>query len=256
MTNSFQPDPGEPRDVQALSLIESLILRGQVALFVGSTLEPRISITTDKHKKNCAIDEPRVREWLAEVFWMEKRAVLREREIERVLLVIKGKAYHESRGDSHDLEIAEILQKEPVLGVIAEFMFARNCPYKKTAEVLHNDLRDFAKKRKLGRRLIEKLPGGSNVLTKVLRFNEHVLTQLGVRFADEGRDRDGRCKVSLTLVAEDPNRQPSVQPSAKSASGDNTLATDDDRSDEEFLARVGRLKSRQTQPSKEGERND
>lgn len=58
-----------PRDVRAVELVENLLEQKAIELFVDVTLQPRILIAQDPHEQNWALDDRRVRDWLAERFW-------------------------------------------------------------------------------------------------------------------------------------------------------------------------------------------
>ena len=98
------------------------ILATQPELFINIVGQPtvRLSGPTERpHAESWPLRSGRVKAWIAEFMWDLSCIVLAEREIDRIITVLIGKAWHDPR---HDTELTEALDADPLLEALVILM--------------------------------------------------------------------------------------------------------------------------------------
>lgn len=111
-------DKHVPQDVIALRLI----LDANPELYCDIAGEPRIRLPTASEQppeELWSLRSDRVRAWIAEFIWEKSTRVLLDREIDRILNILEGKAWLDQR---RDLELCDAIEHESVLEALLLFI--------------------------------------------------------------------------------------------------------------------------------------
>ncbi len=98
------------------------ILAMQPELFINIIGQPTIRLPGVQKRPlpiTCPLRSDRVKAWIAELMWSRFGIVLAEREIDRIVTVLVGKAWHDLR---HDTELTEAIDDDPLLETLVIFM--------------------------------------------------------------------------------------------------------------------------------------
>ncbi len=104
------------------ALALDLILATQPELFINVVGQPTIGLpfsSTPPNRDTWPLRSERVKAWIAEFVWERAGMVLAEREIDRIVTVLVGKAWHDPR---HDSELADAMDTDPLLEAVVIFM--------------------------------------------------------------------------------------------------------------------------------------
>lgn len=185
-----------------------------------------------------------VRGWLTQFLWKAEGILLHERELDRVLRALHGLSLRHKLDRVTDPALLELLETEPTVAVIVEFMHAeKRSKLEHTMESLWKTLRDFARERGLLVRGQKRFPGGANVLSRKMNRFANELKPFGIRFT---MTRSNGCKVVLERL-DDSATQPSAEPSTQNPANDMDLAPADAK--QAMLARLAAKRRQQPDPS-------
>src|SRR5687768_13761593 len=95
-----------------------LILNTQPELFINLVGQPMIVLPSAGEQPSSGpwpLRSDRVKAWFAEVVWKQLRVVLAEREIDRIIIVLVGRAWHDQRTN---IAITEAIEQDPLLDVL------------------------------------------------------------------------------------------------------------------------------------------
>jgi len=104
------------------ALALEMILAEQPELFCDIVGTPRIRLPPARDhppEEPWCLRSERVRAWIADFFWEKSKRVLLDREIDRILNVLEGKAWQDQR---RDLELCDAIEQDPVLEALLLFM--------------------------------------------------------------------------------------------------------------------------------------
>jgi hypothetical protein len=185
-----------------------------------------------------------VRGWLTQFIWKAEGILLHERELDRLLQALAGLSLREKVDRVTDPALLDLLENEPTVAVIVEYMHAEKQTRKETTmESLWKTLRDFARERGLLVRGKNRFPGGANVLSRKLNRFENELKQFEIQFK---MTRSNGCKVVLERLG-DSTSQPSAEQSALNPTTDQGLPPADAK--QSMLAKLADKRRQQTDPS-------
>jgi|GEM_PF-6184682 len=235
----------------ALEMILDQVKSQKIHLYLSVLKEPQIFLDLEGRPPGCfPLFDPAVRHWLADYAWEKEIGLLRPQELDRVLCVLAGRAMRTSVGRISDPALLRVIESEPAVAVLLEYMHAQTAARLEfTMEKLWDVLSQFARKRgllKLGRR---RFPGGSNVLSRLLKQFIPVFAQLGIKIVIA---RSNGSKVSLTRL-DDSRAESSAASSVDNSAENKTLSPEDDR--ERRRAHLLERKNRQQPNLNEGESN-
>ena len=185
--------------------------------------------------------------WLTSFGFFECRHLLKGEAVMRMQRVLKTHAMRKQEGTIHDAEALQVLQTEPVVATVVEYMQARNREETTTSQ-LYDNLTEFINRQRLTFRGRKGFPGGSNVLGKQLKAFKRVFKALGV-CVDWKRSDGG--KVTLTRVDRTPN-QPSAEASADNSNNSNDLSHEDGTS--RILAALAARRIKEDSQSRESKK--
>lgn len=114
------------------------ILAMKPELFINVVGQPTIGLPSSPERiqqKIWPLRSERVKAWIAEFTWDQSQIVLAEREIDRIVTVLVGKAWHDSR---HDVELTDAMDQDPLLEALLILMhehaiFDKTCTALQTA---------------------------------------------------------------------------------------------------------------------------
>ena len=148
---------------------------------------------------------------LSEFIWRTEKILLDRRGVGRIMLVLQGLTLANSVGRPTDPALLELLETEPTVAVITEFMQSeKRSKLENTMESLWKELHGFAQQRDLLAIGKKRFPRGSNVLSRSMTCYKDQLMLLGIRFS---MTRSNGCRVVLERL-DDPASEPSAEPSA------------------------------------------
>jgi hypothetical protein len=121
-TESSGSDAAVNAAVRQPALALERILASRPDLYINVVGQPtiRIPIVSERPQRDTwPLHSNRVKAWIAELVWAQSGIVLAEREIERVVMVLVGKAWHDLR---NDVELTEAMDEDPLLEALMIFM--------------------------------------------------------------------------------------------------------------------------------------
>jgi len=184
-----------------------------------------------------------VRAWIAEFAWDGKHGLLRERDLDRILTFLRGRAMRKRLPQISDPAMLHLLRSEPVIAVVYEFMYEHATGrHEDTMEPLWKAWKVFAQERGLLRLGRKRFPGGSQVLSRLLTHFKETLLALGI--AIEIKRSDGS-NVTLQRSSDAPAPQSSSEACGSNPGSDKPLGAVDDKTAQ--IARLRELKAIQTQ---------
>lgn len=229
-----------------LKAILAAVEARRIFLYRSPTNKPHIRVPLkgmdDEHYH---ILDKEVEYWLANFVW-DMGVLLRPSELEQIIKVLAGRAMANPSTKISDPTLLKILETEPVVVVVAEYMLLHSPGhYEHRTEDLWKLLHDFAKKRDLLRIGKKKFPGGSNVLSRQLKLFASVFKLLGIVI--EVKRANGSW---TTIIRLDDSHTESSSPNFNP---DNDLPHEDDR--KQRLANLQALKESSALQQSEGETN-
>jgi hypothetical protein len=149
MTSATAPDSTDNEtDVIAVvrqpALALALILATKPELFINVVGQPTIGLPSSPERlqqKTWPLRSERVKAWIAEFIWHQSGIVLAEREIDRIVTVLVGKAWHDPR---HDIELTDAMDQDPLLEALLILMH-EHAIFDKTCTALHTALDQVAR---------------------------------------------------------------------------------------------------------------
>jgi len=234
------PADTNPRDELILRALLEHVEAGQIFLYRNILQNSYVAFrVADRPAGVFLLHDDAVRNWIADFAWDGGLGLVQQRELDRIITVLAGRAMRSDHGQIGDAAAIQLIESEPVVAVALEFMqVKRTDKHETNVETLWIEWRDFANERgllKLGRR---RFPGGPNVLSRVLRRFAEPLRALGVSVSFR---RSNGSHVVLERLSDDAAFQSSAQPSVPKPCQNKDLASVDDRA-----ARVARLRERKS----------
>lgn len=224
-------------DELALYAVLEEVEAGRIRIYRNVLNQPWVFCDHPDHPSvNWHLFDRDFRGWFSNFIWERCRILPREREIDRILELLAGRSLQHHISTATDPALLEIIEKEPVVAVVVEFMHGKT-RHEATMEGLWKVLRKFAKERGLCGTGKHRFPGGPHVLSRKLRQLKDVILQLGIKI--EIRRSNGS-KVTLTGRGDCSEPEASSQASTANSLSDNTLNAVDDREQ-----RLAALKDRQ-----------
>ncbi|WP_254511400.1 hypothetical protein [Anatilimnocola floriformis] len=120
-----------------------LILDRRLELFVNLAGQAMIALPTSGNSETSLwpLRSERVSSWIAAFIWDRLKVVLAEREIERVVMVLIGRAYGDQRTN---IALAEAIEQDPLLDALLVFMH-QNAVFDKSCTALRAALNKVAR---------------------------------------------------------------------------------------------------------------
>ena len=171
------------------------ILAMKPKLFINLVGQPTIGLPTASEQplpKTWPLRSERVKAWVAEFVWDQSGIVLAEREIDRIVTVLVGKAWHDQR---NDIEVTEAMDQDPLLEALLIFA-RRQAVFDKTCTALGIDLESVAREAGLDTK-DRHWPKGAPQLSRRIEELKPLLKRAGVT-AELGRRSGGFRFVKLT----------------------------------------------------------
>jgi hypothetical protein len=191
--HSHPPDSAAGSGQVATAL--ELILNQQLELFINLVGQPIIELSTGSGESNgvsCSLHSDRVKAWIAEFAWERLKIVLGEREIERIITILHGKAWHDERTN---VPLVEAKEQDPLLDALLTFMHD-NAAFDKNCTALKAALGKVARKSGLDTR--DRLwPKGAPQLSRRIGELKDLLETAGID-TEIGRRGNGVRYVKLT----------------------------------------------------------
>lgn len=202
--NTVSPSDNEDADpipnVRQPAFALDRILAEQPELYINLVGQPTIVLA--ETTQSASPDRPqsriwplrsdRVKAWIAEFTWNESGIVLAEREIDRIVTVLVGKAWHDQR---NDVELTEAMDDDPLLEAIMIFMH-EHAIFDKNATALIASLDQVA--RAAGIDTKDRLwPKGASQLSQRIGKLKPFLQRAGIT-AELGRRTGGHRYIKLT----------------------------------------------------------
>lgn len=216
----------ERQDVAALHSVQDEINHGRIRVYRNALNQPCVFCDhPDYPGLNAPLFHRDFRGWLCHFAWKAKKLLLHEREVDRILELLNGQSLASPVANMSDPALLQLLEKEPLLATIVEFMEGRDTFETTVAELLRR-LRAFASERGLLGRMASRFPGGPNVLSRKLAHFNPMLEQFGIKVAIR---RSNGAKVTLTGRKDDDCGQSSVESSATNCAATKDIGAVDDR---------------------------
>lgn len=233
--------PAQRPDALALGLILSEPL---LELFCDILGQPRIRLPpTYDHpaEEPWSIRSERVRAWIAEFVWERSSLILQDREIDRILNVLEGKAWRDQR---RDVELCQAIEQDSLLEAILLLM-ERETLFEGTMTKFDLELVKVAKRAGLDVKA-KNWPKGTPQLSSRIRDLEHLLGKAQI-IVERNRDSYER-KITLKRQTNDgpasaPSQAPSVDKSHHPTTQRPNDATDTEKRADVF-ARLSQISKR------------
>lgn len=206
-TNNNSVDEPTKPDALALGLI---LNEPQLELFCDSVGIPRIRLPP---VRNSTGEEPwplrsdRVRAWIADFVWERAAIILLDREIDRILNILEGKAWQDQR---RDLELCEAIEQDSVLEAVLVYMESETL-FEGTMTKFQHELAKAAKRAGLDVRS-KNWPKGAPQLSRRIGSVERFLTKAGIRVDRSHKSSERRIRLVKTITNGTPS-PPSQGPS-------------------------------------------
>ena len=209
MADSNDIPVGESPRPDALAL--GLILNEpQLELFCDSVGLPRIRLPTvpnGNSEEPWSLRTDRVRAWIAEFVWDRTSIILLDREIDRILNILEGKAWQDQR---RDLELCEAIEQDSVLEAVLFYMESEPL-FEGTMTKFQRELAKAAKRAGLDVRS-KNWPKGAPQLSKRIGSVERFLTKAGIKVKRTHTSCERRLRLERTITNGPPS-PPSQGPS-------------------------------------------
>lgn len=206
-TNGSTVDESPRPDAMALGLILS---EPQLELFCDSVGLPRIRlppVPDHKSEEPWSLRSDRVRAWIAEFVWKRTAIILLDREIDRILNILEGKAWQDQR---RDLELCEAIEQDSVLEAILVYMESEPL-FEGTMTKFQRELAKAAKRAGLDVRS-KNWPKGAPQLSRRIGSVERFLAKAGIKVVRSHKSSERRLRLEKT-IANGPPLPPSQGPS-------------------------------------------
>jgi len=231
------------RDESALDAIIAEIDDGGIRVYQNVLQKPYIVFQiNDRPQGTFYLYDESVYAWLAHFIWEEGLGLIHQRELDRILTVLAGRAMRSDLKKLDDPGLLRLVESEPVIAVALEVMHACDSGrIEQQMAAIWKDWRKFAKDRgllKLGRK---RFPGGANVLSRQLRQLSSVLNALGISVKLKRSDGG---YVTLTRTSDDSQAESSAESSSPKSMHDEDLERMDNRA-----ALVARFQARKSRPT-------
>jgi hypothetical protein len=208
----------------ALKRIEAEIAVGRLSVYRNLVDQPYVRFPLTARSKGEADSHRQLfdedfRSWLTNFIWRHEGILLREREINQILLVLAGASHENTSASITDPALLELVESQPVIVAMLEYGGFKKLSVREfTMEELWDELHTFATERDLLKRKGNSFPGGANVLSKVLKKYAGVLLRLGLKITIR---RSNGARVVIERLDDSAN-----QPSAKSSADKPKRTTD------------------------------
>jgi hypothetical protein len=227
-------EPAKARDAFALEQI----LAAQPELFCDMMGQPRIRLPPSRDhpdEEPWSLRSARVRGWIAELLWDHSNLVLLDREIDRILNILEGKAWRDQR---RDIELLEAVEQDAVLEAILLLM-ERETLFVGTVTKLQQELVKVAKRAGLDAKG-KTWPKGSPQLSGRITRLESLLSKAGIAVE---RDRNSlqRKIILRRRVHDDPASGASPGPSVDKSHHPKGKRQNDAPNSKERAERFARL---------------
>jgi hypothetical protein len=216
----------ERQDVVALRAVQDEIKQGRIRVYRNALNHPYVFCDHPEFPGlNVSLFHRDFRGWLCRFVWNQRQLLLHEREVDRILELLNGHSLENPITEVSDPALLQILEQEPLLATIVEFMEGKDKFEASMAELL-GILRKFASERKLLGRMSSHFPGGPNVLSRKLTLFSPMLEQFGIKVAIR---RSNGANVTITGRKDDDSGQSSGESSALNQAANKDLDATDDR---------------------------
>ncbi len=196
-----RPAPGN-----AALALELILKEPSLELFCDSGGQPRIRLPPIRQhptEEPWRIRSERVRAWIADFVWERSKDILQDREIDRILNILEGKAWRDLK---RDLELFEAIEQDPVLEALIVLMH-QFILFEGTMTKLMRQLVKVARKAGLNVRA-KNWPKGTPQLSRRIGSFERFLTKAGITVERHRNSIERKIKLKMT-VHDDPPSTPS-----------------------------------------------
>lgn len=206
-TNDSSVTESPNPDATALGLI---LKEPQLELFCDTVGLPRIRLPTIPNR---TAEEPwklrsdRVRAWIAVFIWERAQIILLDREIDRILNILEGKAWLDQR---RDLELCEAIEQDSVLEAVLVFMESE-AVFEGTMTKFQRELAKTAKRAGLDVRS-KNWPKGAPQLSRRIGSVELFLNKAGIKVERSHKSSERKLRLEKTTT-KSPPLPPSQGPS-------------------------------------------
>lgn len=216
----------ERQDLVALHAVQAEIKKGRIRVYRNALNQPYVCCDqAESLELNVPLFHRDFRGWLFRFVWNQEQLLLREREVDRIIELLNGQSLETPVAKASDLALLQLLEREPLLATIVEFMDGRD-QFDATVAELLRILRTFARERGLLGRMSSHFPGGPNVLSRKLTLFSPMLEQFGIKVTIR---RSNGAKVTINGRKDDDTGQSSGKSSVLNQSANKDLEALDDR---------------------------
>lgn len=212
---------------QQAGIALELILDQKPELFVNLVGQPVIALPTPEEQPTARpwpLRSERVKAWIAELVWQRQDIVLGERDIDRIITVLIGKAWKDQRTN---IALTEAVDQDPLLDALIVFM-QQNAAFDGSSTKLLAELSKAAMEAGLDTR--DRLwPSGAPQLSRRIRELKDLLRAAYIA-SETGRRGSGVRFVKLTRLkaADDGPKSPPQSPSIDKSHHPDALRRNDD----------------------------
>lgn len=211
-------------------VIHSEIKAERIKVYRNVMGDPYISCIHPKYPKlETFLFDKNVRSWFTHFLKEEKGCLPKSGELNCILEELAGRSMSNMVGNIQDPCLTRIIESEPVVAVVLEFMHTKAPPrYEESMASLWKELHKFAKERGLLVRGKNRFPAGANTLSGKLRKFLQVFEKLGITINNR---RSNGSKVTIVRRLDDSSLEPSVESSELNSLNNNGLPLMDDQDD-------------------------
>lgn len=170
------------------------ILATKPELFINIVGQPTIVLPTSSDQplpKTWPLRSERIKAWVAEFVWGQSGIILAEREIDRIVTVLVGKAWHDQR---NDITVTEAMDQDPLLESLLILM-QEHAVFDKSCTALKEELDRVARANGIDTK--DRLwPKGAPQLSRRIEELKPLLKRAGVT-AELGRRSGGMRFIKL-----------------------------------------------------------
>ncbi len=243
------PEPPPEPVLVVLESLHNLINLNQIHLYEGITKVPFVFFDVpDRPSGHFALFAPSSRHWLAAYAYDLTRKPLSEPVLRQICNVLAGRALATRLGTAPDEALTRMLDSEPVLAAVVEFMQSKGLEYTARMEAFQKELQKFAGEHGLLKRYGKRFPGAANTLSRQLRLLQPALARLGINVKIVRRDGS---YITLSRRADDPDG-----PSSEASSGHKTNPINDIGPESDGDGLLAQLEKRRRRTAKEHEGDD
>ncbi|MBL8822270.1 MAG: hypothetical protein JNJ77_06740 [Planctomycetia bacterium] len=216
----------DQRDVAALHVIQHEIAEGRIRVYRNALNQAYVYCDHPSFPgQNLPLFHRDFRGWLCHYVWSQKQLLLHEREVDRILEVLRGQSMETPVAKVCDQALLQLLVEDPLLALIVDFMEGKTEVEYSMTELLRS-LKIHATEHGQLKRISSRFPGGANVLSGKLKDISPSLALFGITVTIR---RSNGARVTLQPRLDDTCGESSTESSAPNHNKTKGLSPVDDR---------------------------